>query len=44
MSKLYQFVGGVGSYKFKIQQNACFVSAYLNRNFIFREIYNIVHH
>jgi hypothetical protein len=24
MSKLYQFVGGVGSYKFKIQQNACF--------------------
>ena len=44
MTKFYQFVGGVGPYKFKIQTNACFASTYLSRNFIFREIYKIVHH
>ena len=44
MTKFYQFVGGVGSYKFKIQKNACFVSTYLNRNFIFRTIYKIIYH
>ena len=40
MTKFYQCVGGVGSYKSKIQNNACFVSTYLNRNFIFREIFD----
>ena len=44
MTKFDQFVGGVGSYKFKIQKNACFVSTYLTRPFIIREIYKIVHH
>ena len=44
MTKFYQLVCGVGSYKLKIQKNACFLLTYLSRNFIFKEIYKIVHH
>ena len=45
MTNFDQFVGRVGSYKFKKpHKKACFVSTYLNRNFMFREIYKIVHH
>jgi hypothetical protein len=44
LTKFYQFVGGVGSYKFKIQKHACFVSTYLNRNCIFRIIYKTIYH
>ena len=34
----------IGSHKIKIQKMHVFVSTYLTRDFIFREIYKIVHH
>ena len=45
MTNVYQFVGGVNSYKVKIQKMHVFCQHnYIYRYLIFREIYKIAHH